>query len=188
VAVATQMYSRLADAYDGPIIVQNAGEYTPLSTAQVATIVDAVPTVEYVKEERPPGPRHIGEIHDLLGDKIKTIFGGVGGRLLPEELTRGAGGCMPACQVADILTQVIERWWAGDEAGARDLHQRVLPVLVRENQALMRYILQRRGVFTSVVQRVSPGPFELDAGNKREISTVIEAFRADIGAYPFGAE
>jgi dihydrodipicolinate synthase/N-acetylneuraminate lyase len=187
-AVGMDMFRRLGDAFDGPIILQNASDYVPLSAEQVAAVVADVPQIEYVKEERPPGPRHIGEIHQLLGDKIKTIFGGVGGRLLPEELARGAGGCMPACQVADILAKVIELWWAGDEAAARGLHQRLLPILVRERQSLMRYILKRRGVFTSTVQRAAAGPFELDDHDRREISILIETVRGDVDAYPFGEE
>jgi dihydrodipicolinate synthase/N-acetylneuraminate lyase len=187
-AVGMDMFRRLGDAFDGPIILQNASDYVPLSAEQVAAVVADVPQIEYVKEERPPGPRHIGEIHQLLGDKIKTIFGGVGGRLLPEELARGAGGCMPACQVADILAKVIELWWAGDEAAARGLHQRLLPILVRERQSLMRYILKRRGVFTSTVQRAAAGPFELDDHDRREISILIETVRGEVDAYPFGEE
>jgi dihydrodipicolinate synthase/N-acetylneuraminate lyase len=186
--IGMEMFSRLADVYEGPIILQNAIDYLPLTADQVATVVDAVPSVEYVKEERPPGPTHIGEIHQLLGDRIKTIFGGVGGRLLPEELARGADGCMPACQLADVLARVIERWWSGDESGARDLHQRLLPLLIRERQPLMRYLLKRRGVFTSMAQRTAPGAFELNAADKREISILLEAVRDDIDAFPFGTE
>jgi dihydrodipicolinate synthase/N-acetylneuraminate lyase len=187
-SVAMDMYRRLADAYDGPIILQNASDYVPLTTEQVATVVDDVPRVEYVKEERPPGPRHISEVRGLVGDRVKTIFGGVGGRMLPEELRRGADGCMPACQVADLLAKVIERWWAGDEADARDLHQRLLPLLIRERQSLMRYILKRRGVFTTTAHRAPAGPFELDPDDKREISILLESVRNDIDHYPFGEE
>lgn len=187
-AIAMDLYRRLADVFDGPIILQNAVDYVPLTTEQVATVVDDVPQVEYVKEERPPGPRHIGEVRRALGDRVKTIFGGVGGRMLPEELRRGADGCMPACQVADLLAKVIERWWAADLASARDLHQRLLPILIRERQSLMRYILKRRGVFTTTVQRAPAGPFDLDADDKREISILLEAVRHDIDRYPFGEE
>jgi dihydrodipicolinate synthase/N-acetylneuraminate lyase len=66
---------------------------------------------------------------------------------LPDELTRGANGCMPACEIADLLAKVQELWWAGDQAKARALHQRLLPLIIRETQPFMRYILKRRGVF-----------------------------------------
>src|SRR6185436_5310706 len=127
-AVAMEMFRRLADVFSGPIILQNAATYAPLTGEQVAKLVDEIPQIEYVKEERPPGPKHIEEIQRLAGDRIKTIFGGFAGRFLPEELSRGANGCMPACELADVLTKVMELWWRGDEVGARELHRRLLPL------------------------------------------------------------
>jgi 4-hydroxy-tetrahydrodipicolinate synthase len=187
-AASMDMFRRLADRYEGPIILQNAANYSPLTGEQVATLVHEVPSIEYIKEERPPGPRHISEIHRLVGDKVKTIFGGVGGKMMPEELSRGAGGCMPACQLADVLAAVMELWWKGEEGAARELHQRVLPLIVRETHPFMRYILSRRGVFTSQVERAGANTVALDADDEREISTLLEPIADVITAYPFGAE
>jgi len=187
-AVAMDMFRRLADAYDGPIILQNAAAYAPLTGEQIAALIDEVPQIEYIKEERPPGPRHIGEVYQLVGHRVKTIFGGAAGKFMPDELRRGANGCMPACEIADLLAKVIERWWAGDEVGARDLHRRLLPLIIRETHPFMRYILKRRGVFTSTVERAPAGLDALDADDKREITTLIEAIAADVESYPFGAE
>jgi 4-hydroxy-tetrahydrodipicolinate synthase len=187
-AIAMDMFRRLADAYDGPIILQNAAAYAPLTAEQIARLVEDVPQIEYIKEERPPGPRHIAEVHQLLGDRIKTIFGGFAGRVLPDELRRGANGSMPACEIADLLAKVMERWWAGDEAGARELHRRLLPLIILENHPFMRYILKRRGVFSSLVERAPAGVNTLDDEDKREISILIEAIRDDIDSYPFGPE
>ena len=187
-AIAIDMFKRLADAYHGPIILQNAATYAPLTGEQIAALIEAVPQIEYIKEERPPGPRHIAEIHQLVGHKVKTIFGGAGGKFMPDELRRGADGCMPACEIADLLAVVMQRWWAGDEAGARELHRRLLPLIIRETIPFMRYILTRRGVFSSTVERAPAGLDELDADDKREISTLLEAIRGDVASYPFGAE
>jgi 4-hydroxy-tetrahydrodipicolinate synthase len=187
-AIAMDMFRRLAEVFDGPIILQNAASYAPLTTQQIAALVEAVPQIQYVKEERPPGPRHIAEVKALLGERVKTIFGGFGGRYLPDELRRGAGGCMPACELADLLALVIERWWAGDQPGARELHRRLLPLIIRETYPFMRYILRRRGVFTTTVERALPGPDALDAGDKREISILLGAVEAELRYYPFGAE
>lgn len=186
--IARDMFRRLADVFDGPIVLQNAADYVPLTAEQVAEIVDEVPQVEYIKEERPPGPHHISEIHQLIGDKVKTIFGGVGGRVMLEEVRRGANGCMPACELADVLARIMELWWAGDEAAARDLHMRLLPLIVRERQPFMRYILKRRGVFTSTVERAPRGMVDLDDEDKREITILLEAIKDDIVHYPFGPE
>ncbi|HWQ15408.1 MAG TPA: dihydrodipicolinate synthase family protein [Roseiflexaceae bacterium] len=187
-AMAMDMFRRLANAYDGPIILQNAAMYAPLSSEQIAELVEEVPQIAYIKEERPPGPRHIAEVRRLAGDRITTIFGGAAGKFLPDELRRGADGCMPACEFADLLAQVVERWWAGDEAGARELHRRLLPLLIRETHPFMRYILKRRGVFTSTVERAPAGADVLDDDDRREISTLLEAIAGDVAHYPFGPE
>ena len=187
-AIAMDMYRRMADNYDGPIIVQNAGMYAPLNGEQIAQLVDEVPQIEYVKEERPPGPKHIQEVYDLVGDKVKTIFGGSAGRFLPDELRRGADGNMPACEIADLLAKVQELWWAGDEAGARALHRRLLPLINLETTPFMRYILKRRGVFTSTIERAPSRAQALNAADKAEISILIEEIADEVANYPFGPE
>jgi 4-hydroxy-tetrahydrodipicolinate synthase len=187
-AIAMDMFRRLADAYDGPIILQNAATYAPLNGEQIVTLLEQVPQIEYVKEERPPGPKHIAEVRRLVGDRVKTIFGGFGGRHMPDELRRGANGCMPACEIADLLAQVMERWWAGDEEGARELHRRLLPLIVLETHPFMRYILKRRGVFTSTFERALAGTDTLDADDRREISILLRAVQDDVQSYPFGPE
>lgn len=187
-AVAQEMYRRLADAYDGPIMLQNAGMYAPLNGEQIAKLVEEVPQIEYIKEERPPGPKHIAEVHEYVGDKVKTIFGGAAGKFLPDELRRGADGCMPACEIADLLAKVQELWWQGEEAKARELHTRLLPLIIRENHPFMRYMLQRRGVFTTAVERAPAGVNALDAEDKREISILLKAIENEIDVYPFGPE
>jgi len=187
-AIAINMFHRLADAFHGPIILQNAAAYAPLTGEQIARLVEEVPQIEYIKEERAPGPRHIAEVHQLLGSRVKTIFGGFGGRVLPDELRRGANGSMPACEIADLLAAVMELWWAGDEAGARALHRRLLPLIMLENHPFMRYILKRRGVFTSTVERAPSALNALDDADKREISILLEAIRDNVTCYPFGPE
>ncbi len=186
-AVAIDMFRRLGEAFDGQIMVQNAGSYAPLTGEQIAQLVEEIPQIEYVKEERQPSPRHIAEVKQFAGDKLKTIFGGAAGKVLPAEFTRGANGCMPACEFGDLLTKIVERWWAGDEAGAQDLHTRLLPLINLENHDFVLYILKRRGVLTSMVKR-APSAYPLDEQDKREISILLKAVENDISVYPFGEE
>ncbi len=186
VASTIDMFHRLGDAFDGPIMVQNADGYAPLTGEQIAQLVDDVPHIDYTKEERQPGQRHIAEVKNIVGDKVKTIFGGAAGRYLPDEMRRGADGCMPACEIGDLLTRVVELWWNGQEAEARDLHCRLLPLINLENHAFVRYMLRRRGVLTSSSQRAASE--SLDADDKREITTLLEAVREEITEFPFGEE
>lgn len=187
-AMAMDMFRWMADEFDGPIILQNAASYAPLSGEQVARLVDEVPQIEYIKEERPPGPQHIAEVHRLVGDKVKTIFGGFAGKYMLSELRRGANGCMLACQIADLLAKVIEQWWAGKEEAASDLHRRLLPLINLETYPFMRYMLKRRGVFTSLVERAPLGADPLDEQDKREITRLLKAVETEVVHFPFGLE
>ena len=98
----------------------------------------------------------------------------------------GIAGMAPG--LVATVARVMERWWAGDEDGARELHRRLLPLIIRETHPFMRYILKRRGVFSTTVERAPAGPDELDDDDKREISTLIEAIAGDVASFPFGAE
>jgi dihydrodipicolinate synthase/N-acetylneuraminate lyase len=184
--LAIDMFHKMANVFDGPIIIQNSGGNSPLSGDQISKLIDDVPNVQYVKEERFPGPLHIAEVKKLSGHKLKTIFGGSAGRQMPAEITRGANGCMPACELGDVLAKVFELWWAGNEAEARDLHTRVLPLLDLETHPFMRYMLKRRGVFTSLAERAPQR--QLDAEDKREISILLEAVENELNRFPFGPE
>lgn len=187
-AIAMEMYHRIAEVYDGPIMVQNADLYAPLKGEQIAQLIEDVPSIEYVKEERQPGPKHIAEVYKLVGDKVKTIFGGAAGKFMLDEANRGANGNMPACEVADVLANIQELWWEGKEEDARDLHRRLLPLIIRESHPMMRYVLKRRGVFTSLVERAPSGAAALDADDKAAISKLVEAVKDDLNGYPFGPE
>jgi dihydrodipicolinate synthase/N-acetylneuraminate lyase len=49
-AIAIDMFKRLADAYHGPIILQNAATYAPLTGEQIAALIEQVPQIEYIKD------------------------------------------------------------------------------------------------------------------------------------------
>ncbi|MFA6109722.1 MAG: dihydrodipicolinate synthase family protein [Candidatus Latescibacterota bacterium] len=187
-AVALEMFHRLGDAFDGPIMIQNADGYAPLRGEQIAQLAAEVPSIEYVKEERGPGPKHVAEVRRAVGDQVKTIFGGAGGKYIPDELRRGGNGCMPACELGDVLAQVYELWWQGKEAEARDLHRRVLPLINLETHPFMRYLLKRRGVFTSLVERAPAGAQALDPDDRREITELLKPLAPELRTFPPGAE
>ena len=183
-AGAIDMYRRMAEVYEGPIMVQNADRYAPLRGEQVAALVDEIPQIEYLKEERQPGPKHIAEVAALVSDQVKCIFGGAGGKFLPDEMRRGAKGNMPACELADVLVKITELWWAGQEEEARAVHRRLLPLINLETHPFMRYILKRRGVFSTLVERAPAGALALDAGDRREIATLLETIAGDLELFP----
>jgi 4-hydroxy-tetrahydrodipicolinate synthase len=185
-AAGIEMFRRIAEVFEGPIIVQNADGYAPLTGEQIAGLIEEIPTIEYIKEERQPGPRHIEEVKRACGERVTTIFGGAAGKVLLHELRRGANGCMPACEWGDVLAKVMELWWAGNEEGARDLHRRLLPLLNLETHPYTRSILKRRGVFTSLVERIPAGKLALDDGDQEEITILAQAVAGDLRGFPLG--
>ena len=187
--IGMDVHRRIADVFDGPLVVQNAGgQYTPLTGDQIEHLLEDVPQIEYVKEERSPGPKHISEVVGRVGTRVKAIFGGAGGKNLPDELRRGALGCMPACHLGDVLAKVVELWWDSKESEARDLHRRILPLLNLANPSFVRYMMKRRGVFSDTIQRAPNRQPLVEDELKSEITILLEAVKAEIDTFPFGAE
>ena len=64
----------------------------------------------------------------------------------------------------------------------------MLPLINMESHPFMRYMLKRRGVFTSMVERAPGRQPALDDEVKGEISILLKAVEDVIGAFPFGPE
>lgn len=170
-------YQRVAEAADGlPVFIQNwsgpAG--TPMAAPQVARLLREIPNVSYVKEETLAASHLMTAILEAAGDACRGIMGGIGGRYLLDEFRRGACGTMPACQVTDVHVAIWNALDGGDEAGARRLFYRLLPLLNMEAQyaaALYKEVLHRRGVIAhpGLRGRVSA---PLDAFDHRELDAI----------------
>jgi 4-hydroxy-tetrahydrodipicolinate synthase len=169
-------YAAIADAAQLPVIVQNAPPPfgVSLPTPMVLRLVEEIPLVTYIKEERLPPTRNIGDVIAGAPPKLQGVFGGMAGMHLPNELARGVIGSMPSAAVCDVLVTILDAWQAGDTARARAIHQQILPLLVLEMSAWMavsKEVLRRRGVFTSTLMR-DPEFLPLDAGDLVEIDAL----------------
>lgn len=169
-------YAAIADAAQLPVIVQNAPPPfgVSLPTPVVLRLVEDIPLVTYIKEERLPPTRNIGDVIAGASPKLQGVFGGMAGMHLPNEMARGVIGSMPSAAVCDVLVAVFDAWQVGDTAQARAIHQQILPLLVLEMSAWMavsKDVLVRRGVFTSAVMR-DPEFLPLDAGDLAEIDAL----------------
>jgi 4-hydroxy-tetrahydrodipicolinate synthase len=149
---------------------------TPLSAELLVTIMDATDTVNCIKEECwPPGP-NITKIKELAGHKLKAIQGGVAGRHLLDEYARGVDGTMPACEICDVHVQLWDLLESGDQQAARDLFNRMLPLLNMEGMyglAVYKGVLKRRGIIESAYIRKA-GHCALDAYDHRELDQILE--------------
>ncbi len=158
------------------IMLQNAPAPMGIGLAlnKVAELVHALGGIRYVKEEAPPSGQRITQLTGLTGDSLLAVFGGAGARYVIDELSRGAKGTMPACEITELHVAMVDRFHRGDESGARDLFERTLPLL--NMQAIFRWrltkaVLQRRGLIESTFVR-APGP-ELDRYDLLELDALL---------------
>jgi dihydrodipicolinate synthase/N-acetylneuraminate lyase len=169
-------YAAIAKEAEMPVIVQNAPPPFGISlpTPVVLRLIEEIPLVTYIKEERLPPGRNIGEVVANAPTELRGVFGGTAGIYFPSELQRGVIGSMPSAAVCDVLVTVFNAWSAGDAARARAIHSQLLPLLSLEMSALMavsKEVLRRRGVFATTTMR-DPEFYPLDAGDLAELDAL----------------
>jgi len=171
------------------IILQNAPAPvgSGLPVAAIADVVQAVPSIRYVKEETlPSGPR-ITALIDAAGDQLDGVMGGGGARYVYDELERGAVALMPAVEITDLHAALFAAYRRGHLVEARDLYVRSLPLLLVQmiyRMSLTKEVLMRRGVFATALVR-APLP-KFDTRGLTEIDMMIAeiADLLPVGAAP----
>lgn len=171
-------YKALSEATDLPIFIQNypLPVGVPMSAEFMARMVQELPHVQYIKEEIQPTTHMVSASLRLGGDRLKGVFGGAAGRHLMDEMRRGACGTMPACDVTDVHVAVWEAHEGGDEAEARRLFNRLLPLLNVEFQYgvhVYKEVLRRRGIIRSTYVRAA-AVNGLDDYDHKELDEVLK--------------
>ena len=172
-------YSRLADAIDIPIVVQDypSTSGVHMSPEFIADLNNRVPAAQYLKLEDPPTPPKISAIRKLVGDSM-PIFGGLGGVFLLEELARGSAGAMTGFAYPEVLVDICRLMAEGDNKKAEELFARVLPLMLFEFQegigvGIRKYALKSRGFIECYkVRHPGPNPNEETQG---EFHRLVEA-------------
>ena len=171
-------YSRLAEAVDIPIVVQDYPQTSGVHMAPpfIARLYQEIPGVKYLKLEDPPTPTKITAIRALAGDDL-AIFGGLGGMYLLDELTRGSAGAMTGFAYPEVLVSICRHMAEGDRKQAEEVFYRNLPLLLFEFQegigvAIRKYALQQRGLIESGRVR-HPGP-QITDETRREFHKLAE--------------
>ncbi len=160
-----------------PVFIQNYQPPigTPLSAAFMVRLVETIDGVEYVKEETLPAGHVITEVLRLAPRRLKGVMGGMAGRFLLDEHRRGVCGTMPACEVADVHVALWHALEAKEEARARALHTRLLPLLTLEwlyGAQVYKEVLRRRGILPNAIVR-GPGFRALDESDHRELDAIL---------------
>jgi dihydrodipicolinate synthase/N-acetylneuraminate lyase len=170
-------YQAISQAAPLPIFVQNSAP--GLSPAMLLRLLREVENVRYIKEEMTPSAHHISAVVAEVGQDCWGVFGGAFGRWMLSELRRGASGFMPAAEVTDVYVQIWDTFQAGDEAAARHIFNRLLPLinlLLLLGLPVCKEVLVRRGVIRTAGMR-TPGSLVLDADDHRELSIILDDLR-----------
>ncbi len=174
-------FDAIGNACSVPVILQNAGDFigAPVAPAQLNRMFSEIGNLQYLKEEVPPNPHSISSATAALGDRVKGIFGGHGGRYMVTEHRRGATGWMPAPEFLEVTVRIYDLLRSGDEAEARNIHGKLVQALVWEQLYGIQWakqVLKRRGVIQHSAVRM-PGP-ALDAEDDHEIDLILADFES----------
>ena len=170
-------YAGIARAADLPLFVQHS--QAGMDAEFLAGLVRDIESVHYIKEEMHPSAHYISGVLEALPKGSVGVFGGYYGRWMLSELARGATGFMPAADTVDVHVQVWDAWQRGDRAGAREIFNRLLPLInlsVLLETPLLKEVLVRRGVFTSARMR-QPGALRLDDHDHAELNAILEGLQ-----------
>jgi 4-hydroxy-tetrahydrodipicolinate synthase len=172
-----EFFSRIAAAVPhAPIMLQNvpAPVGAGLDPEVLLEILNAVPAIQYIKEETLPSGQRLSILKSNAPKTMLGVFGGAGGRYITDELRRGACGTMPAIELVEIHVALFKAHSAGHSEQVRALFTRMLPILNVQavfRWSLTKYVLHRRGLIRCRLQRAS-GPL-LDAADTSDVDDFL---------------
>jgi dihydrodipicolinate synthase/N-acetylneuraminate lyase len=177
-ATETRAYFKtISDAVRVPVFIQDT-QTTPVPATQIRLIAAQSERVRYAKVESPPQPLQVHQAVRQAGSLV-TVFGGAGGTYLIEELRRGAVGTMPWPTQPRAFVEIWDAWQAGDEAGARLIHDRdVVPLArlattgIRLGHTIHKELLRRQGIIRRAEVRAPSDP--LDELTARELDEICD--------------
>ncbi len=185
-AAVAAYYFAIQDADDISLVVQDLPEQTGvhMSPDFIARLNTELPSAKHLKLEDPPTPQKVSRVLAATGGNM-SVFGGLGGAFLFEELRRGAAGTMTGFAYPEVLVAIQRRFTNGDIEGARAIFYRWLPLIRYENSAgislsIRKHLMARRGLLdTADVRPPTPavGPDTLE-----ELDDLLGALDLETGS------
>ena len=128
-------YSRVSDAIDIPIMIQDAPVAgTPLSVDFLARMAREIPHISYFKIEVPMAAAKLRDLIAAGGDSIEGPWDGEEAITLMADLDAGATGAMTGGGYPDGIRQIVDPYLAGRRAEAAAAYARWLPLINYENR------------------------------------------------------
>lgn len=158
-----------------------------ISTEALISVVRACSFVTAVKAEAPPTSVAIGQLAAALE---VSVFGGLGGQGLLDELMAGASGAMTGFSYPEALIACVRAWQRDGYEAARDALLPYLPLVNFEQQAkialaIRKECLHQRGLIADPGVRPPAAAFPeaLRPGLRAHLAEAAEA----LGPHPASA-
>jgi 4-hydroxy-tetrahydrodipicolinate synthase len=171
-----QYFQAISAAVSIPIMVQDAPIMTQVAMGPplLARMARELKHVRYAKIEAPPTAPKMTDIKRAAGSDL-SLFGGMNGQFLLEELGRGAVGTMPGSDLTTVFARIWTLWQANNRDEARDEFGRYLPLIRYELQpglgvSVMKHNLYEWGVIAST--RVRHPTRTMDDIGRQELATL----------------
>jgi len=149
-------YEGLVSVTERPVMIQTQPNLpgVEFDTDLILDLAARHPNLGYVKEEAQPV---FDRIQALVGrPEIRRVYSAMRGRHFAYDLRLGVDGLVSGMAMyADVFVRMWEAYLAGDWNEVRDIHSKLLVMLTCEQEipAAGRYLLERRGIFRTRVQR-----------------------------------
>lgn len=169
-------YAAISQTVPIPVMIQDAPAMTQVSmpASLLARMRREIEGIQYAKVEAPPTAPKISAVIDAGGP---TVFGGLNGQFMIEEIHRGARGMMPGSDMIAIFVAIWNRLKDEDDARAWRIFAQALPLMRFELQpgmgvSAMKHNLKAAGVIRSA--RVRHPTVSLDARSLKELEFLRE--------------
>lgn len=163
-----------------------------ISTKALISVVTWCTFVIAVKAEAPPTSVAIAELTAALVGRV-SVFGGLGGQGLLDELLAGAAGAMTGFSYPEALIACVRAWQEDGYRAARDQLLPYMPLINFEQQAkvalaIRKECLRERGLIRDAGVRPPAAGFPEDlrfsmGTHLREASDALELHAARNGAH-----
>jgi 4-hydroxy-tetrahydrodipicolinate synthase len=162
--ILVEHYVALGNESSIPIMVQQSPQiqayaHCQLSVESLAEIANRAPNVCYFKIEGTGSAARIGSLRERMDEGV-SLFGGVGGMALQDELAAGAAGLLPGVSFNEYFISVWHAWEAGDRALAASILKEAQPLVEavsgRGHEFSLharKYLLQRAGIIKHAAVR-----------------------------------
>jgi dihydrodipicolinate synthase/N-acetylneuraminate lyase len=176
----TQYFGAIADAAgDTPLILQNqvppVGQH--LGGAELTRLLDAVPTIRYVKEEGNPSGPAVSALLAAEGHRLDGVFSANFGLTQVLDALRGACGLMPGVGLLEQSVRIHALISQQNVEGAlaeQSRLQLVASFVASYPTAVDKVLLHRRGVIATPAMR-DPQVNQLDASELAELDLLLAA-------------